>query len=98
MLTHSVIRKKRLKRVEEEKGGREKAVELSKSELSVHQMAQNCRLSVTTAERIQKAVKEGDNAALETLLDPVTHLAGRPTVLQPAEKELLVDKAYEAAR
>jgi len=98
MRSQAAIRKKRFNRAEEEKEARESAAELPKSDLSVRQIAERCGLSITTAQRIRKAVKESDNAPLETLLDPVTHHAGRPTVLEPAEDELIVDKAYEAAR
>jgi len=98
MCAQAAMRKRRLKKAKDEKRARERAFELGKTDLSVRQIAGRCELSVGIAQRIRKAVKNNDDETLKKLLDPVNHHPGRRPVLEPAEEELLVDKAYEAAR
>lgn len=98
MRRQTAIRKKQVAQRETEKRKRTHALAMIRRGQSVRSAAKEAGISASTAQRLANAARQSDKVSLEKLLDPITHHAGRKTVLSEAEQELVVSKAFQAAR
>ena len=77
---------------------RAQAMDLFGKGWTVRATAQKCNISKSTAGRIKKAISSNDTALLAKVLDPGKHRAGRRTVWNPSEAQLLNERIRYAAK
>lgn len=91
------MEKKRQVRDEERQGKREYAVSLLKSNQPVQVVSKTTGVPRTTCSRLNIALKEEDNTALQRLLSPSCNRAGRQPVITIAESQLIKEQIRHAS-
>eukprot|EP00171_Calliarthron_tuberculosum_P003170 IDg3170t1 len=93
------LEKERKQRDKEEAERRSIAVQLLQDKKNVADAVRKSGISRTTGDRINAALKAGDEARLRQLLNPAGNRAGRRSVLTQDENEMLKDRiTYTASR